>query len=48
MDWIGERLQMGTRAGICRAVKAARERLGKDEEFAAMRGEILKKSIIND
>ena len=43
LDWIGERLGMGTRAGICRAVKAARERLGRDEEFAGLREQILKK-----
>jgi hypothetical protein len=48
LDWIGERLMMGSRAGICRAIKASRERLGRDGAFAEAREEILRGSIITD
>ena len=47
LDWIVERLRMGTRAGVCRLIKAMRERL-RDGELEKTRTEIFKISIIND
>ena len=47
LDWISEELKMGTRAGVCRLAKEAREAVKKDRKMAKMRKTILKISILN-
>ena len=41
LDWISEKLNMGTRAGVCRNAKSARERAKSDKDFRAMRRAIM-------
>jgi len=45
LDWISEELNMGTRAGVCRNAKSAREKAKSDKRLASMRRAIM--SILN-
>lgn len=47
LDWISERLCMGTRAGTCRLAAQARGRITRDASLRKARREILKMSIFN-
>ena len=47
LDWISERLEMGTRAGCCRLAAQSRRQLEKDSELRKHRDAIKRISILN-
>jgi REP element-mobilizing transposase RayT len=48
LDWISNQLRMGTRAGVCRAIKRIRQKLAEEPDWQAARTQIKEKAIIND
>lgn len=47
LDWISEELRMGTRAGVCRLAKEARQKMREDRRMVKARKHILEISILN-